>query len=314
MNVNYSSSRGACARVPLRKTKNCAGHGAPWGRGEGVYSHGVCATGGLRMADMKGGLTAKGRGEGAFNHSERVEHRESAGFLVQRALANGTLRQGKARKGTIGHDIREILFLVFAEGSRCAIPRAARETGVLAHVSLQTAHGSRGWRKPCHCTAWYRLGTAWNALYGVFWGLYVFHGVFAHGHYGEVWGLLIRRFSPHGAACRRLPPAFSTCFFWSLVFAQGHHGDGARTLYYGETPPAFAQKLRPRVRGFAEENRMSATRGAKMIRLYSAPFGCIRLHSAFSGVFSAGPGAMARLQRAGMSTNQPRTKTKGKIV
>ncbi|MDB6063851.1 MAG: hypothetical protein JWR26_59 [Pedosphaera sp.] len=38
-------------------------------------------------------------------------------------------------------------------------------------------HGApwgRGRKKPFHCTAWYSLGTAWNGLDRVFWGLYMF--------------------------------------------------------------------------------------------------------------------------------------------
>ncbi|MDB6065803.1 MAG: hypothetical protein JWR26_2011 [Pedosphaera sp.] len=65
----------------------------------------------LRTATMqRGGLTTWGQWKRGFNHGQRVERREKAGFLVQRASAIGTLRHSKARKGTMRHVNRNFSF------------------------------------------------------------------------------------------------------------------------------------------------------------------------------------------------------------
>jgi hypothetical protein len=103
------------------------------------------------------------------------------------------------------------------------------------------------------------------------------------GHYGEGWGLLIRlphkrdrearailRMPPHGAACRRLPPTFSTCFF------------GAWCLHKAIMGTATIPWECPR---FAEGKRNLSKAGAKMICLASACIGVHRSASPFSWVF-----------------------------
>ncbi|MDB6068453.1 MAG: hypothetical protein JWR26_4661 [Pedosphaera sp.] len=126
-------------------------------------------------------------------------------------------------------------------------------------------HWSGGWKKPGH--AFVPLGIGLERLGQGFLGPICFSGFVCtrppcgrvplrntkscagQGHYyGEVWGLLILlphkrdrearailRMPPHGAACRRLLPRFSTCFFWCLALAQGHYGQPSLSERRGGT-------------------------------------------------------------------------------
>ncbi|MDB6065664.1 MAG: hypothetical protein JWR26_1872 [Pedosphaera sp.] len=72
------------------------------------------------------------------------------------------------------------LWPAVAQKSRVRDGRFAGEKGV-------SAKRGRHWggKRPCFCTAWYRLGTAWNGLDRVFWAYICFSKVLAHGHHGD---------------------------------------------------------------------------------------------------------------------------------